>query len=298
MLHLEAPAPEDEARFAEVNHIVLDWIGGTLKWSLLSSFSTPEPFDVRDVAYLPLHAASLMPGPAASDPDGTGTALHAKMVASFALACHGGTIDIDASPFSYRFYAEVPDRARAERLEAPAMLRITVPSTWPLADFRARILAIARKLRVRWGVAGLTYSGWEIDRPVETFAAICAHSRRFAGYDVGLYAGLTDAWHERMRTVSWLTFVGPAFMSKLRGLGVDVAPTKNVSVESVADGVVLQAGAQPEEGDLNRLRLPPAYVQADEMVRPVRAHGGLGFKDPWTDALTERWLRRFEKRIY
>jgi hypothetical protein len=71
-----------------------------------------------------------------------------------------------------------------------------------------------------------------------------------------------------------------------------------VDVQPLATGLLLRAGAQPEQCDLNRLKLAPSYVQADEMIRPIRAASGLDFKDPWDGASTERWLRRFEKRVY
>ena len=303
MFHLEAPKPVDQAGFAEVNELVLDWFGGALKWTLLSTFAEPEPFSPGDLGYLPLHAASIKPpvlSSAIATPDVQATAnvLHTSMSVNFALACHGGHEDIDAHPYSYRFYGEAEERSDAEKLDSSAMLRVTVPAAWPLDDFRARVCAIAQKLRIRWGAAGLMYSGWEIDRYNQTREAMLAHARRYAGYDVGLYAGFTHAWHHAIRTVNWLTFLGPAFVEKLTAKGAPPQAKKHVQVSQVGAHLLLQAGAHPEEADLNRLRLPPAYVEADEIVRPVRARSRIDFQDPWSESITEKWLRRYEKRVF
>jgi hypothetical protein len=106
-------------------------------------------------------------------------------------------------------------------------------------------------------------------------------------------------WHDEIRTVSWLTFLGPAFVERLaQKTGAKLERRGQVEVFPLGDAVVLRAGARPDPGDQNRLRLPPAYVQADEMVRPLRARSGVDFMPPWSPADTEKWLQRFEKRIY
>jgi hypothetical protein len=302
MFHLERTTPEDGERFEQVNAIVNDWFGSELRWTLNSAFGAIEPYRPEDLEYLAAHPSSLkIPETRSTDPATVDLhrAMYALERANFALAFHGGERMNDASPYSYRYYSDTPSWDDRRKLAPSSMLRITVPITWPLEDFSARICAVAARLRLRWGAAGLTYSGWEIRNYNDTRQAIYAHARRYPGFDVGMYATLVKEWHEAIRTVSWLTFLGPAFAERLaERSGARIESRGDVEVFAQSGAIVLRAGTRPDAGDQNRLRLPVAYVHADEMVRPVRARGGIDFMPPWSEAETEKWLCRFEKRIY
>jgi len=105
-------------------------------------------------------------------------------------------------------------------------------------------------------------------------------------------------WHLMIRSVNWLTFLGPAFVSELAKRKALLASNDLVTVSKAGDNnLVLQAGPMPQEGDINRLQVPAAYRRADEMVRPMRARQDIDFYEPWTEATTKAWLRRFERRI-
>ncbi|WP_437290999.1 type VI immunity family protein [Sorangium sp. So ce406] len=303
VFHLEALLPEDEARLEQVHLKVLDWMGGELRWTLNSRIGQEEPFEPADLAFASAYPASLavVPHGQIQDPEAFRLALefNVRRRADMGLACHGAARRLWASPWSYRFYAEIVGSDDTPQLIAPAVLRLTVPSTWPLDDFARRTLEIAALLRLRWGAAGLTYSAWETQLHAEAMQAIYAHARRHPGYDVGLYVAWMEELHDRLRTVNWLTLLG-------RGLQDELAQARGRLPESddlvttfrAGEHLVLRAGPQPEAGDHNRLRIPPAYVRADEMVRPVRAAEGLNFYEAWTESTTTQWLRRFEKRLF
>ena len=70
-----------------------------------------------------------------------------------------------------------------------------------------------------------------------------------------------------------------------------------MEVASAGDATVLVAGERPEGGDVNRVRWPAAYLEADAIVRPVRAREGLSCYEAWTERTTSEWLGRFEKRL-
>ncbi len=298
MLHLEPLSPEDEGPLDEANTLAHEWLGEELRWTSLSSFAPVERFRPQDLDYVATYPSSLAPAPSTGDAaaDDLAAGLQALSRDDYAVYCHGGASPTDASPWSYRFFSEIPKPAAGAPLSTCAMLRLTVPTSWPLDDFVARAKAIASKLRVRWGVAGLGYSAWEPDAWPEVRAAVFAHARRYPGFDVGEYPWFMAAWHDAIRTVSFLTFVGPSFLARLREGGVEPASDDRVQVEPLGDGVVIRAGARPEPGDLNRLRVPPSYVRADEIVRPLRARG-LHFGAPWTEESTAAWLERFERRV-
>jgi hypothetical protein len=101
-----------------------------------------------------------------------------------------------------------------------------------------------------------------------------------------------NAFHERARTASFLTFVGPALAAKVPG-----APTADelVSVSKAGDAICLRAGERPLPGDANRSDVPAAYVRADRKIRPIRAIDGIHFMAPWTESTTRDWLTRFER---
>jgi len=297
MFHLEALGPDDAEALAATNEAVVDWFGPELKWSLNAAFPMRDPFRLRDLDFLPGYADAMRVPPCGEKEREVYDTLFAATFGEFALACHGAEEDGIASPFSYRFYSEMHVTQKGGPLHTCAMIRITVPVTWALDDFRARVLGIAAKLPVRWGAAGYMYSAWEMEWYTSSREAIYAHARRHNGYDVGQYPTLIAEWHERIRTVSWLTFVGPHMALRLREAGRALQSTNRVRVAEAGKTLVLMAGEQPEEGDVNRLWIPPAYAAADEMVRPLRARRGVDFMEPWTEETTEKWLGRFEQRL-
>lgn len=302
IFHLESLLPEDAARIERANAMVFDWFGSELAWTLNSRVGFTERFRPIDLAYAAAFPGDLVaPLEHVADPRAFEVAILAAATARspFGLDCRGGADDRHASPYSYRFYAEINGAYSGfPQLTTSAALRVSVPTSWPLDDFRARVMALAETLRLRHGAAGLMYSGWEVTWYHHVDRAIYAHARRFPGFDTGFYVALMNEFHARIRSVNWLTFVGPLLLAELVK-GSSARPTSDALVEvtEVGPNLMLQAGPRPEAGDVNRLSYPPAYVRADEMVRAVRAGGGVSFFDAWTEATTERWLRRFEKRL-
>jgi len=303
--HLERLAPDDEARIDAANRIILDWFGHELRWTLNSRIGIEEPFAFEDLAFASAYPTSLavVPYDEGLEPEPFRLALefNVRRRADMGLACHGALQRFWASPFSYRFYTEITGAdADAPQLIAPAVLRVTVPATWPLDDFERRTRAIAEVLRLRWGAAGLTYSAWETGFHVDAMKAIHAHARRHPGYDVGLYVAWVVEFYSQVRTVNWLTFVGPGLQRRLAASrdGLPESGGPLVTLSRAGDHLVLRAGEQPEAGDVNRLQIPRAYVRADEMIRPVRAREDINFYESWTEATTTQWLRRFEKRLF
>ncbi|MEZ4300994.1 MAG: DUF3396 domain-containing protein [Polyangiaceae bacterium] len=298
-LHLESLTPADQPALEKANELVLGWLGPHLRWTYNSAFPVMQPFRPSDLDYAQgftrLLDTRLQGLPAEAHAGAIN--LRASLVWDFSIDCHGGELETAGSPFQYRFFATVGDSPQPEDiLPARAVVRVLVPCTWPLDDFRARSIELARALPVRWGNAGLAFAGWELSWYREVYTGVFAHSRRYPGFDVGKYTDLMNELHHAMRTVSWLNFVGPSLSAVLAEKGQPPAPTDVLSVSREGDLTIVQAGAAPEPGDNNRLEVPRAYVQADAALRPIRLKPPIDFHGAWDEGTTEAWLTRFERR--
>ena len=302
---LEDLRPPDADRLARVNAMVKDWFGPHLRQTNHALYDEIAPFRPEDLEYVEMFAHN-------------GAPIHTKdqlwgwrYRSGFSLAVNGATDSAHASPWSYSFVQteredtleetperEVPEHRGSKKLIkaigriAPiaSALRLTVPADWPLADFRARVLAIADELRLRWAAAGLTYAHWMAFDPAPVGKALGAHAKKHPGFDVGYDRTGLELFHDQLRTVQWLTVLGPNLSAR-----VEVTPTEHLRVETRAGGLVVQAGDAPQRGDTNRRKVPVAYAEADRAMRAVR--GSDGSKLGWMGFSRETataWLRRFE----
>ncbi len=295
-VQLEPAEPSDAARFEKTAELVLDWIGSELKWTHTTVFSCPEPFRATDFDYFVDHASATTPPEMTGDRETDEMLIRHQVLArlDFSMGSKGGLEDIHASPFSFAFHCDIPDDKHALALDLPTCLMVTVPVDWPLDDFGQRFRSLLGLLRVRWANAGYSYSGWDDDFYDEVHDGIYAHARRHPGFDVPEFVEQGVAFHENVRSVSWLTFVGPRLRPRL-------APSPRLyhaTVEETANGLLVQAGATPGAGDTNRRDFPSAYCEADAVVRRVRAPGPsetVDFLHPWTVETTATWLHRFER---
>lgn len=295
--HLEALAVDDGERLAKACDRIAAACGTSLRWAWSSVHGEVERFDHAALDLISSYAAQLIvPADVTSIEDARARAGAMAMTAAhfdkFGVACHGGPDRNVASPFTLRFFASTT--ADGDALRSDTTLMVSVPLTTPPAELAALASGVAADLRIRWGAAGLTYGAWELDRYGETRDAVYAHARRYPGFDVGQHATWMRAFHDRLRTVSWLTFLGKSLTEALRGAGDALTGDDLVGIEPCGEGVVLRAGTRPEPGDTNRQRLPAAYARVDRRLRAVRAAEGLHFYAPWSNATTEQWLRRFE----
>lgn len=295
--HLEPLEAEDEARLGHALERALGAVGPSLRWAWSSVHAEVETFAptvLELVASFPSQLDDLA-ATAIEDPRArAGTsAMNAVHYDKLGLACHGGAERNVASPWTLRFYARTSSTG-GPRLRADAMFSLTMPVTTPHEQLETLAVGIAGNLRIRWGAAGLAYGAWELDRYGETRDAVYAHARMHPGFDVGQHATWMRAFHDRVRTVSWLTFLGKDFTDQVLRSGDALASDELVTVQSCGEGVLLKAGQEPEAGDVNRRKVPRAYARADRRIRPVRASENIHFYAPWSASTTEAWLRRFE----
>jgi Protein of unknown function (DUF3396) len=299
--HLEPLEVADAERLELVSQQVRDWFGAELRWSWLTFADDIGRFRPADFEYASCYCEDLAV-PQAADVDAQITTNNLIKLGreDYGVAFKGGETKIDASPWSFAFWAEIPEVDESPVLKPLGVVALTVPTTVDVEDFAARVHALAGVLRFRWATAGFTYSTWNVQDWQASSEAIFAHARRAPGFDVGYYHRNLEVFFHRLRTVSWLTYLGPDITSTLRETGASLVSSTLVQVGDVAsDSVVLRAGARPESGDVNRLRFPRSYVEADAMVRPVRASdpAGVHFLGSWSDSDVAAWLKRFERRV-
>lgn len=286
--HLERLTRADAPRLDEVSERILAWFGDRLRWTFSSFDPEVASFRPEILDYVSGYAGALPEGTTPYDAITANFASFAR--ADFSVHCMGSDDEGTASPLSVRFFAEIPD-FEVRPIEVYPVLGMTVPLDWPVEDFQARVIDIAKCLRLRWGAAGLTYSRWTVAGVTEVENALAAHARRYIGFDAGIFVRQTKSLYDRIRTVNWLTLVGPVLA---KGMELRVVP--DIRVSTHGDVTVVRAGESPAVGDMNRLDVPRAYVEADKMFRRVRAtqlRAG-AVPGPWDDDSLSKWLRRFE----
>jgi hypothetical protein len=293
---LEELTPDDQAGLAAACEYLRDVFGERLKWAFSSVHGEVRPFAASSFDLISGHVAQLAPPiPLPSDPRALhGTlAMHAAHYDKFGVALHGASERNVASPLQVRFFATTRVASDNAQLRTRAMLSFCLPALIPPAELKKHLLAIAGSLRLRWASAGLTYAGWELDRYGDTRDAIYAHARRHPGFEVPQYTTWMDAFYAGLRSVQWLTLLGPAFVARVRSAGDTLAGDDLLGVEVAGDNVLFQAGDAPVAGDTNRGDLLRSYARADARLRSVACDPELHFYAPWSASTTEAWLRRF-----
>lgn len=300
VLHLEILRPDDEARLEAASQRILDWLGDELRFTVFSADEWVQRFRPADLEYISCFCRSLEEPPAPTPGSAVLTSNLVKATRlDYEVSCKGGEDDANASPYLVRFCAEIPEVRRGDHYQPYAVLTLSVPENYPLEVFRDNVLGIVSDLRVRWGTAGYTYAAWELSDFSVPRARVHSHARRYPGYDVGYFAGDMSFWYNELRTVSWYTFLGENFEKRLIDARKELVSRSPLSVGRAGETLYVQAGPQPERGDVNRLGYPAAYIAADKLLRPVRAPDGAPFvfMDRWTESRITEWIRRFERRL-
>jgi hypothetical protein len=300
--HLEPLIHEDAERLERACDRLADALGDELRWSASSFRHGVRPYRRRDLDYILGSTVGLVtPAMEGSTVERITAANLAKIpMLDYHVRCKGGDDPGVASPVSLTYWSDVPEVDGGDRYQVYAVLSFTVPEVWPLDRFRALVVDTAAELRLRWGNAGWTYTSWDVYDIATAPKARYAHAQRYLGFDVGEHVRSMRQFHRRMRTVSWLTVLGPSLVGELteaQHAAIQASPF--LSTAPVGAGLVIEAGARPEEGDRNRLEYPRGYMELDRILRPQRAAGADGaiWLGPWDEASIRAWLCRFEIRL-
>lgn len=266
------------------------WLGSRLRWTTGSIVSGTERYNDEHLEYISTYPSNMDAEPTPGDFEELAMELRAQSLAEFAVHCYGADEIGHASPFSVSFFADIPTVTPGQPLTCASVLRLSVAEDWPLDDFEKNVCEFASMLPLQWGGAGYSVIGNENTFHEEFAATAFAQARRFPGYDLSNESLFVEEFFDQVRSVNWLTMLGPELATRVGPLKSDPL----VAISPLGNSTLLKAGAHPERGDHNWQQYPAAYRRADQLIRSVRACADLDFLEPWDEETTEQWLRRYE----
>jgi len=164
-------------------------------------------------------------------------------------------------------------------------------------DVTALLTDATNKLHFLHGIAGVGIniaSGYPSS--FEEFA-VYAISRRYRGLEASNPGWFHQYAAQGIAGVNWLTLLGSELVAQLGGPAVlEPLRTEAVSCHVLAHGLLVQAGAHPSFGDVNRGDTLDAYHAVGRALRSLRVKtgrierwDGIGGHDN-----TQEWLARFD----
>lgn len=122
------------------------------------------------------------------------------------------------------------------------------------------------------GYAGLgAIQSIEMMHKIKTSRLVYPLVKRFPGLDVDNPPIIALHIGDNIKGVNWLTALSDACMARLGGREAFLAKLDhNYHVFDYEDGVLIQAGATPQLGDINRKQIPYHYRELSQLVKPIR----------------------------
>jgi Protein of unknown function (DUF3396) len=202
------------------------------------------------------------------------------------------------------------DNVGTDQFELWSYSNSYLPIRWVEAQGTAEILHIL----IRWcnllkpghGTAGLSLILDEGSAKAPQSRLAFPIIKRFPGIDFpDLGAWSSEVRHEKkrwIRTVSWLTILDDGFVGELGGLEKMRAELgDDCPIHVWNGGVIIQAGPEPEVGDVNQGLIPEAYRKVARLTKPLRFENLKGRisllnPPPPLDYIEEslKWIRRFD----
>ncbi|MCW7538248.1 DUF3396 domain-containing protein [Aquabacterium sp. A7-Y] len=184
-------------------------------------------------------------------------------------------------------------------------LRFSVPPLYlhqnPRA-FQQMFVNFARRLKAEHGYGGNALVRSVVrdvdNEPVEAYMA-----EKLNALDVGTPFGVSRAVVGGIKTVSWLTAINNDMVEKVGGLSRirSELPGGWFAVYDYGNGVVIQAGPQPEIAPVDQNPKPAIYVLPNMLLKDVRVPQIGSLHGPSLDGeprirgqAAEDWLRRFD----
>jgi hypothetical protein len=215
---------------------------------------------------------------------------------TWAFSYHGGQDDCDANAIRVHGYGG--RKWEEERHGWLSYISAGLPLTY-LEDRRHELLELLRSWSERlspvsgYGGLGILESpDHELAQKYHQYVFMLA--RRFPGLELDRPSYHRMSLAAGIKGVNWLTVLGERWLEKLGGLGSLERHLESdaFTLLEFSGGVVIQAGGEPELGDVNRRLKPERYRALGRVTQPLlvrELHGLRGF-----DAESAReWLARF-----
>ncbi|MFW8607745.1 type VI immunity family protein [Rhizobium beringeri] len=132
----------------------------------------------------------------------------------------------------------------------------------------------------------------------------CPPLKRFPGLDFSdplhfeVESDLGDG--RQIKSINWLTVINEEIVGKLGGQGALAKELgESCPIHGIDGGLIIQAGSEPQLGDVNRGLVLDDYRRVAKVLEPVRFNdyrrGLFVLPEPYDKIEeTRRWLRRFE----
>lgn len=199
-----------------------------------------------------------------------------------------------AADKAFQFVYFDPFKAGALRLVLPiAFIGRTVSTFVDLAK------SLAGKVGFSSGLGGYSLNWNRLgDFAHDAKKEIMVISRRYPGIDIPDLTGDVRVVGNGIKCVNWLTFLSSNYMSRLGGVeGLRSILDSETELRFVQDGLMIQAGPQPEIGDVNRHAALPFYHKVGHALRTLRAKDHFPFvpsESSDANTATQEWLARFD----
>lgn len=209
--------------------------------------------------------------------------------------------DASAEERRYRFDYD------GKRLGAPALARepgaVSAVAFWLPTEYleaqgpeqvRTLAMTLAAPLPFCSGHAGLAFNG-ALDM-AGVRQALHPWCCRYLGLDIPDLDRHSWTLGTGIRTVSWLTFLGPPVLEKLRGAEAlrSRLVWPDTQVEAMEGGrAIVTLGAAPEAGDTEAGELLPGYRELARVLEPWLYQEPFQPGSGFTEGERRRWERRF-----
>jgi len=208
----------------------------------------------------------------------------------YGLYLHAGATDDDQRPPAFHMFSHsLPTKGKFLRMMLPVSLAADPSAALDLTKEAVSDLPFV------WGTVGfaLYYNvksqGDRLKSGTRTGPLLLRHP----GVDSG--NPLTTSFNalQGVKTVNWLTILSSALADRCGGAdAIQRRIGKHASVQPTGGGIIIQAGAAPRIGDVNRDDRLDAYEAVAAAIEPVMMPE-LPRLDGMSKEQTSRWLRRF-----
>jgi hypothetical protein len=209
----------------------------------------------------------------------------------------------------YTFRAGSSDEDWAKKRKSYASVRITIP----LSDLEGKPQGSFQQWFLEWTELlnpVYAYGGFGLIFPLSSIPSYRAYTypllMRFPGLDdATCYAKLDDEILLRqVRIAQWFTYLNPHHIKALGGLEkFKTNLGEGFGLTEVAEGILIQAGATPQLGDVNQNIYPAYYYRLGKVLESIRYKPVKPVNcvrpPQGTDSVeaAKDWLARFDKGI-
>lgn len=249
----------------------LEVIGSNLLWFRTETMGTFKPVTERTFEMIPFWFAP-----------------QARRRSFYMMSLKGGKSPWDVSPEGVNL---------AFLTNSGGQLRLSIPIDYIQQSVEPLLILtknLSRKIPFTWGQAGFSLSVDELNRGTEVTNRLIALSRRYLGIDIPDSIGSVHYETEGIKCINWLTLLDNSLYQKIAAKAIELRNCNNqIHLHTLDQGGIIQAGAAPSIGDINRGESLPNYRDVGKLVRSLRVKNYRVLLETREETL--KWLSRFDQ---